>query len=79
MKSYLAVLAVVLLAGAIPTHSQTLDDQEKCASQARKAFQEWENDTKKAGAMPCRSNVRSQRAGELEFIGWAKLSYGSKR
>jgi hypothetical protein len=47
MKSYLGVLAVVLLAGAIPAHSQTLDDQERCASQARKAF-DWENESKKS-------------------------------
>ncbi len=36
-----------MLASAIPTRSQTLDDQERCAAQARKAFQEWEADSKK--------------------------------
>jgi len=38
---------VVLLASTIPARSQTPDDQESCAAQARKAFQEWENVSKK--------------------------------
>ncbi len=47
MRSRFVVIAVVLLAIAIPARSQTLDDQERCASQARKAFQEWKNESKK--------------------------------
>jgi len=43
MRSRFAALAVVLLASTIPALSQTPDDQERCAAQARKAFQEWEN------------------------------------
>jgi type II secretory pathway component PulL len=34
----IAALALVLLASAIPTRSQTLDDQERCAAQAEKHF-----------------------------------------
>ncbi len=48
MRSRFAALAVVLLASPIPAGSQTPDDQERCAAQARKAFQEWENLSKKA-------------------------------
>ena len=47
MRSRFAALAVVLLASTIPARSQTPDDQERCAAQARKAFQEWENLSKK--------------------------------
>jgi hypothetical protein len=47
MRSYFVVLAAVLLVSTIPARSQTLDDQERCAAQARKAFQEWEADSKK--------------------------------
>ncbi len=47
MRSRFAALAVVLLASTIPARSQTPDDQERCAAQARKAFQEWENESKK--------------------------------
>jgi hypothetical protein len=47
MRSRFAALAVVLLASTIPARSQTPDDQERCAAQARKAFQEWENQLKK--------------------------------
>ena len=46
MRSRFAALAVVLLASTIPARSQTPDDQERCAAQARKAFQEWENQLK---------------------------------
>jgi hypothetical protein len=47
MRLRFIVLAAVLLASALPARSQTLDDQERCAAQARKAFQEWESDNKK--------------------------------
>jgi hypothetical protein len=47
MRSRFVVLLVVLIMSAIPARSQTLDDQERCASQARKAFQERESDSKK--------------------------------
>jgi VanZ family protein len=47
MRSRFAALAVVLLASPIPARSQPPDDQERCAAQARKAFQEWENLSKK--------------------------------
>ena len=47
MRSRFAALAAVLLASTIPARSQTPDDQERCAAQARKAFQEWENELKK--------------------------------
>ncbi len=46
MRSGFAALAVVLLASTIPARLQTPDDQERCAAQARKAFQEWENVSK---------------------------------
>jgi hypothetical protein len=38
---------LLLLAGIAPAHSQSLDDQERCATQARRAFVEWEADAKK--------------------------------
>ncbi len=49
MKSCVVTLAVVaLIASAIPARPQTLEEQERCAGQAHKAFQEWENESKKA-------------------------------
>lgn len=35
-------IAAVLLAGAIPARSQTLDDQERCAAQAKRAFEKYQ-------------------------------------
>ena len=46
MRSCVIVLVVVLVASVIPARSQTLDDQERCASQARNTFQQWEKDIK---------------------------------
>ena len=43
----IAALALVLLASAIPTRSQTLDDQERCAAQAEKHFRNGKPDSKK--------------------------------
>ena len=43
MRSRFVALVVVLLVSPIPARSQTPDDQERCAAQAQKAFQEWEN------------------------------------
>jgi hypothetical protein len=38
--------SALLVASTIPARAQTLDDQERCASQAEKAFREWERDNK---------------------------------
>lgn len=46
MRSRFAILAVALIGNAISAHSQTLDEQERCAAQARRAFQEVENQFK---------------------------------
>jgi len=59
MRSRFAALAVVLLASTIPARSQTPDDQERCAAQARKAFQEWENISKKVPLVETLSSYES--------------------
>jgi hypothetical protein len=41
------VLAAALVTSVIPARSQALDDQERCAAQARNTFEEWKNDAKK--------------------------------
>ena len=46
MRSRVILLVAVLVTSVIPARSQTLDDQERCAAQAQKAFQQWENDSK---------------------------------
>jgi hypothetical protein len=46
VRSRVIVLIAVLVTSVIPARSQTLDDQERCAAQAQKAFQQLENDRK---------------------------------
>ena len=48
MRLNVILLVAMLVTSVIPARSQTLDDQERCAAQAQKAFQQLENERKTA-------------------------------
>jgi hypothetical protein len=47
MRSLFVMIVAVVLTSVMQAHSQTLDDQGRCAAQAKRAFQQWQEDDKK--------------------------------
>jgi hypothetical protein len=49
VKRILPILAIIAASLARPACAQTLDDQERCATQAEKAFQTWKREDRAEG------------------------------